>query len=707
MRPEILNYLFSSLINLKGVGEKTLKDYKKLLFSEKNLQENEQLRIADLLFHLPEKILERKRIANIDDSYLGNYVIAEIKVINHINPANRKLPYQINCFLGNRIFSLTYYNYYETYLKNKFKENAELAISGKLEKFIDIYQIVHPDYIFPKNKIDLIPEFEPIYPLTYNVYNKDITTKISEIINNLKELPEWLDQNLLKKNDWLSWKESLINLHKPKNNFDLKNNKFIERLAFDELLAEQLTLNIIKNYKLTSGNKKVLENKNKKLQEYFINSKLPFSLTNDQKKSLIEIENDTFSSKCMSRLLQGDVGSGKTITAFLAMLNYIENRKQCVLMVPTSILATQHYEYLSKLCENENINIALLTGKIKGKTREKILDDLKDGNIDILIGTHALIEENVIFKDLAFVIIDEQHRFGVEQRLKLISKSKDVDILSMTATPIPRTLALTIFSDMEISAIREKPKNRKEIITTVLSTDKYDELIEKIKEKIINNNTNKEKIFWICPLVEESENFNLSNVEQRYEEFCKIFGEDKIAFIHGKLKESEKDKIMEDFANAESEKQILIATTVIEVGIDVKDATVIIIEHSERFGLSQLHQLRGRVGRGEKQSYCMLLYGKENVGKNTFRRLSIMKNTNNGFIIAEEDLKIRGIGDMIGSKQSGIKEYLVADLDRDFQLLQLASVISEKIIKENKIANYKLLLYLFNKIQYLNRNIIN
>ena len=358
-----------------------------------------------------------------------------------------------------------------------------------------------------------------------------------------------------------------------------------------------------------------------------------------------------------------------------------------------------------KISPRKTVKVALLTGKIKGKKREEILKQLKDGEIDILVGTHALIEDNVEFKDLGLAVIDEQHRFGVKQRLSLINKSQNADILSMTATPIPRSLALTLYNDMDLSVIHEKPINRKEVITSAISIDKYAELISKIK-KIINETD--DKIFWICPLVEETENMDLSNVSDKYEEFCDIFGKEKIAFIHGKLKENEKNAIMEDFCDKNSQKRILIATTVIEVGIDIPQVTLIVIEHPERLGLSQLHQLRGRVGRGDKQSYCIFLYDTAKMGHNSFQRLSIMKNTTDGFKISEEDLKMRGIGEVLGLKQSGSDEYKIADLDKNFDLFEVACQQADKIIENGDIKKYLLLLYLFDYVDFIkNKEILN
>lgn len=688
MRSEILNFLFTNISNLNGVGEKTLKNYKILLQKKRQLT-NEMYtpKMLDLLFHLPDRFLQRKFVNSIQDINDGDVIIAKVKVVSHSRPIRSKQPYIITCYLGNNFVNIVYYKYFENYINLKFKMDSEIFVSGKVDIYNSQIQIVHPDYI--SNNLIEIPKVEAIYPLTYGITNKEIFKNVNVILKQCPNLPEWLNKDILNKNDWSSWKESLSILHKPVNILDPKNNKYRKRLAFDEILAQQLAIISVKNKEKNKIKESILVDK-QKLKQNFIENVLPFNLTNDQIKVINEIENDTFSNKKMVRLLQGDVGSGKTIVAFITMLNYIENNKQCVLMVPTSILANQHYENLKIFCDRLSLKIGILTGKIKGNRRKDILKQLKTGEINILIGTHALIEDNVEFNNLGFLVIDEQHRFGVEQRLTLINKSKNSDILVMSATPIPRTLALTIYNDMDLSIIKEKPKNRKEIITSLIHIDKYDDLIKRIKEKIKEN----EKIYWICPLVEESEHLNLTNVKNKYEEFCSIFGNESVSLIHGKMKEKEKDTIMEEFCNNDN-KKILISTTVIEVGIDVKNATIIVIDHPERFGLSQLHQLRGRVGRGDKQSYCILLYDLKNCGQNTLKRLHIMKNTTDGFDIAEQDLKIRGIGEVMGIKQSGQQDYLIANLDNDFELLEQAIDYTQKIVQNNEISKYNLLLQLF------------
>ena len=690
MRPDILNFLFSPLSILRGIGDKTLKNYTRLL-SKKRILKEENTKVLDLLFHLPEKILQRKIVNSIKDIQEGDYIVAKVQVVTLNPPENPRQPYTITCYLGNNFVNIVYYKYFENYINNKFKVGEEVFVSGKVTMYNSQVQIIHPDYI--SNNLEDIPIYENIYPLTPGITNKEIYKNIDVILKNCPNLPEWLDKSIF--NGWDSWLNSLKELHKPKSFFDVKNNKYRNRLVFDELLAQQLALSLVKK---TREYKERLQNKSKNLKNKFLKEFLPFKSTNDQEKVIKEIEEDTFSDCKMMRLLQGDVGSGKTIVAFITMLNYIDNNKQCVLMVPTSILANQHFENISKFCSDLNLKVELLTGKVKGKKRKEVLENLKNGSINILVGTHALIEDNVEFNNLGYVVIDEQHRFGVEQRLTLTNKNKNADILAMSATPIPRTLALTIYNDMSLSIIEEKPKNRKEIVTSVIEMSKYTDLLEKIKQK------NEEKIYWICPLVEENEESDLTDVKNKYNEFCAIFGEEKVSFIHGKMKN--KDDVMEDFCN-NKERKILIATTVIEVGVDVRDATIIVIEHPERFGLSQLHQLRGRVGRGDKQSYCILLYDKNKVGVNTIKRLNIMRSSNNGFTIAEQDLKIRGIGEVLGLKQSGQQDYLMADLNTDFALFEKAIYTAQNVIKNKQLNRYMLLLYLFGYVDLLDKNILN
>ena len=725
-----LGFLLTPLRNLSGFTDRSMKLYERLLL-KRSLDFEKELKVIDLLYHKPEKVLFRKENPDLKTVQDGDLITVKVVVDDYKIPYKNYQPHKILCHNQTGFITVVYFKMLD-YMKPMFKEGNEIIISGKVEKFNNELQITHPDYVNNQN----IPNYEQIYPLTAGLINKNLRQNIQKILQKIPDLPEWLPNDLLFENGWKSWKESILSMHNAKNDNELLDNSpYIERLAFDELLANQISFNLVKEKIKLENQKDIFVNKNNSLKKYFLEL-LPFELTNDQKKVIKEIEDDLYSQKRMLRLVQGDVGSGKTVVAFLSMLPFLENHKQIAFMVPTSILATQHFEWLKNICTKSNnieiidynelasskknlenslldfdkneknikIKIALLTGKIKGKKREKILNALKNGEIDILIGTHAIFQEKVEFKNLEYVVIDEQHKFGVAQRLNLIEKGKNTDTLIMTATPIPRTLALTIYGDMDISTIKEKPKNRKEIITTSLQKERFNDLIARIKEKIKEN----EKIYWICPLIDESENLPATPVFQRYEEFKKFFKEEELGLLHGKMTEEEKDKIMADFSDKNGLTKILVSTTVVEVGVDVPDATIIIIESPERFGLSQIHQLRGRVGRGDKQSYCILFY--EKLTNSLKKRMEILKNSSDGFYIAEEDLKLRGSGEMLGVKQSGYQEYLIANLSSHYTLLLQASKLAKQIVKDKNLLNsesIKILLQMFSYDETFNRDIFN
>lgn len=725
-----LGFLLTPLKKLSGFTDRSIKLYERLLL-KRSLDFEKELKVIDLLYHKPEKVLFRKENPDLRTVQDGDLITVKVVVDDYKIPYKNYQPHKILCHNQTGFITVVYFKMLD-YMKPMFKEGNEIVISGKVEKFNNELQMTHPDYVNNQN----IPNYEQIYPLTAGLINKNLRQNIQKILQKIPDLPEWLPNDLLFENGWKSWKESILNMHNAKNDNELLDNSpYIERLAFDELLANQISFNLVKEKIKSENQKDIFTNKNNSLKKYFLEL-LPFELTNDQKKVIKEIEDDLYSQKRMLRLVQGDVGSGKTVVAFLSMLPFLENHKQIAFMVPTSILATQHFEWLKNICAKSNnikiidynelvsskknlenslldfdkneknikIKIALLTGKIKGKKREKILNALKNGEIDILIGTHAIFQEKVEFKNLEYVVIDEQHKFGVAQRLNLIEKGKNTDTLIMTATPIPRTLALTIYGDMDISTIKEKPKNRKEIITTSLQKERFNDLIARIKEKIKEN----EKVYWVCPLIDESENLPATPVFQRYEEFKKFFKEEELALLHGKMTEEEKDKIMADFSNKNGLAKILVSTTVVEVGVDVPDATIIIIESPERFGLSQIHQLRGRVGRGDKQSYCILFY--EKLTNSLRKRMEILKNSSDGFYIAEEDLKLRGAGEMLGVKQSGYQEYLIANLSNHYTLLLQASKLAKQIVKDKNLLNsesIKTLLQMFGYDETFNRDIFN
>jgi len=644
-------------------------------------------RWIDILYHQPIAYNGKKYLPNIINIYEKDEVILNITPEEYIKPSKKSAPFKVKCFSNIGYIYLIFFKIYPNFIENNLKIGEERAISGKIEKFNNQWMISHPEYILPVAKIDDIPKNQLIYPLSAKITQKLITQKIKYILDLLPNYSEWIDQNLLKEQKWLPWSQSIVNLHQFNGENLNPNNKNRRRLAFDELLAIKIAEKIYHK-----KNKQNLGQKNIQNDSLIANllKNLPFELTNGQKDIFNEIKNDLASEKQMFRLLQGDVGSGKTIIALLASLILAENQRQSALIVPISLLAIQHFETLSKLTKNLDINIALLTSKNTKKQKEKILGDLKSGKINIIIGTQALIYDDIIFNDLGLVIIDEQHRFGVMQRSKLVAKGDNPDILAMSATPIPRSLMIALYGDMKISLLTEKPANRQPIKTQIMSKSKK----EQIYNSLHNILSKEQKIYWVCPLVEDSEESELISLEKRYQELQNHFAPEKIAILHGKMKEKEKERIMADFSNPNSQAKLLLATTVIEVGVDVSDATVMVIENAENFGLAQLHQLRGRVGRSDLESFCILLYDYK-LSKNGRKRLEIMKNSNDGFFIAEEDLKMRGFGELVGTRQSGLPEYKIANLDFDYDLLEIADN-GARLMMENIAKNKDNIINLLN-----------
>ncbi len=682
---DIIKLLNDSLININGVGEKTFASFKRLL---------NNTRIKDLLFHIPISIIDRSYTPTIKEALNDKIATLKITILKHIPKIKgTKIPYKVIATDGTDNISIIFFNS-APYLKSLLPVGSGKTISGKIiiknnEKFM-----CHPDYIADISDFNNIAIYEPIYPLTYGITNKQIRFFISKILQSLPKIPEWQTKAQI------SFNEAIHTLHNPNNDTE-KQNLAKKRLAYDEILAQQLSLQLFRNKSKTTNGIQI------KITNQFINpflNSVGFNLTNSQQKVWNEIKTDLLNSSPMNRLLQGDVGSGKTIIAFLSMLAAIEAGGQAVFMAPTEILATQHFETLSKILLKANLNnkihLLLLTSKDKGTKKLEKIDRIKNSTIDIIIGTHSVIEENIIFKNLYLAVIDEQHKFGVNQRLKLYNKNalKHVNILTMSATPIPRTLALINFGDMDISIIDELPPNRKQIQTFVLNINKIDKLIKSIKEKIKQDETL--KIYWVCPLIEESEKLKLSNVSARYKYLQKIFS-NELGLIHGKMKNDEKEKIMQEFINKNGKIKILLATTIIEVGVNVPEATIMIIENSERFGLSSLHQLRGRIGRGTKESSCILLYDK--LGTTSKKRLEIMKSTTDGFKIAEQDLQLRGSGDILGTQQSGIIDFKFIDIKNDYDLFFKAKKDTENIInydKPNDTTRWQNLQILLNLFDY-------
>ena len=683
MRPEKINSIYSTIATLPGIGPKIENLFNKMGIYRK----------LHFLWHIPHNIIKREKHNNIEDAKIGSLISIKIKILGHKPSKFKRQPYRVNCVCGDTPIDIVYFYARHPVMRATLPVGKEKIISGKLEYFRNTFQITHPSHIMDSKDYSQIKDIEPIYSLTSGLSQRIVIKYLEKILQSLPKFKEWIDIKTITKYRFKDWDISIKSIHNPNNSEDIINNNiYRRRLAYDELLAHQLAISIIRN----SNQKKKgikLESQNDLVDDFL--KTLEFKLTKSQLNAWIDIKKDLISQNQMIRLLQGDVGSGKTIVALLSMIFTIDSNYQTAIMVPTSILANQHYETISNFLKNFKIEIILLTGKDKGKSRLEKIEKIKSGAAKIIIGTHALIQEDVTFEKIGLVVIDEQHRFGVFQRMAFTYKGLKPSILVMSATPIPRTLSLAAYGDMDETRITEKPKGRKNIITTSLVFSKEIKLIERLKEKLKVN----EKVYWICPLVEESEELDLKAATIRFKNLNKIF-KDQVLLIHGRLKEKEKEEIMEKFKNEDF--KILVATTVIEVGIDIKNATSIIIEHAERFGLAQLHQLRGRVGRSDLQSSCILLH-KDSIGENAKRRINKMKETNDGFEIAEEDLNIRGAGEVLGRKQSGLPSFKIADLSFDSDLLEDARINSEKIITQNsKLENeegesLKNLLYLFER----------
>ncbi len=671
MRPAHLDLLLSPINKLKGVGPKLENIINKL-----GIKLN-----VHFLWHFPYRIIEKKYYENIHDAPINQLVTLKIEVIKHYPSKFRRQPYRVSCLANETPIDIVYFNARHPVVRSVLPVKNIKMISGKLEFFKNKFQITHPSSIENISDIQLLREKEPVYSLTAGLNMKSFIKLSNQVLQSVPDLDEWINKTLIEKYKFTSWKDAIEKLHNPEiDDTYSEKNFYRRRLAFDELYAHQLAICIVRtidNRKKSISFKSDDNFKNKLIKN------LEFKLTNSQLTVLNEIQSDLFSNKQMIRLLQGDVGSGKTIVALISMLTVIESGYQVTLMAPTSILAYQHYENISKLINKLPIEIDILTGKDKGRKRLEKLEKIKSGDTKIIIGTHALIQEGVNFNKLGLSVIDEQHRFGVYQRMAFNYKGFRPSILVMSATPIPRTLTLAAYGDMDESRITEKPVGRKPIITSALTLKKENSLIERIKNKINNSS---DKFFWVCPLIEESQELDLKAATDRYNFLNKIF-KNKVLLIHGQMNEKDKELTMEKFKNEDY--RILVATTVIEVGIDIKSATTMIIEHAERFGLAQLHQLRGRVGRNNEESYCILLH-KENINQTAKKRLDIMTETNDGFIIAEEDLKIRGPGEILGKRQSGLPTFNTADLSYDGDLLEEAKLSAENIINNDpKLENNK------------------
>ena len=672
-------YLLSDLTALKGVGVKTTNLLKKKKINN----------IFDLLWKLPKSYTDRSLSSKIKDLRIGEVQTITIIPKKYSFPRVRNLPNRVLCVDESGEIDCIFFNSYEGYVRKILPIGKEITVSGKIGYFRNKYQLTNPKYLSEDSS--LIKQKHNTYSLTDGITEKIYNKIINQIVENLPLLNEWHSTNILQKFDNISWNDAIKDLHKPENVGTYKKN-FYQRLAFDEIFSTFLVNSEIR--KKIKKIKKINKILNIKKQNEIIN-KLEFSLTNDQIKTLKEINDDLCSSTKMFRLLQGDVGSGKTIVSLLSAFNTINSGFQVALMAPTEILARQHY-MLAKVIFPKNINIKLISGKSDYKNKKIILNELSKHKIDIIFGTHAIFQKKVNFKKLGLIIIDEQHKFGVNQRKRLSDKGgNNCDVLLMTATPIPRTLTMTMYGDMDLSIIREKPKSRKPIKTYSKLESKIDDVVKFIKKEIKLGN----QIFWVCPLIEESKKIDHTSAVKKFEYLDKLFP-NQVSLLHGKTDIEEKEIILNRFLK--NEFKILVSTTIIEVGIDFPNANVIIIENANKFGLSQLHQLRGRVGRGDKESSCILMF-KSNLSENAKKRINILKGTNDGFIISEEDMKIRGFGDILGFKQSGIKNFKLADPIHNNDLFLLAEKEMRRIEKSNEnISKFKPLIKLYDRADIIN-----
>lgn len=687
MRPTLLDPIFADATTLPGIGPKL----------GKVLEEFTGNKLVDLLFHLPSNLIDRQYRPSIYEIEDGRIATFEVEVLKHEAPPNqgrrRNLPYRILCGNETGYVSLVFFHARGDWLGKSMPEGAKRMVSGRVERFREQVQIVHPDHMLPPAEFEKLPVVEPVYPLTAGLSAKVLMKAIQAGLPLIPSLPEWQEENWLKRQNWPDWKTATQAVHRPESMAALEPSDAARaRLAYDELLAHQLVLALVRRDRKKQQGRSFAATD--ALQDKLL-TLLPFPLTGSQQQAIADIRDDMATPMRMLRLLQGDVGSGKTVVAVMAMLQAVANGAQAALMAPTEILARQHAETVGPWLDALGIRWQVMTARNKGKLRQESLNALASGDVQIAIGTHALFQDDVVFQDLGLAVVDEQHRFGVQQRMALSGKGDGVDVLVMTATPIPRTLTLTAYGDMDVSRMPDKPPGRQPIDTRVISMDRYDEVAQSLGNAMQEG----ARIYWVCPLVSESELVDLAAAEDRAKALQKIYG-DKVGLVHGQMKAAEKDEVMARFASGAL--SILVATTVIEVGVNVPEATVMVIEHAERFGLAQLHQLRGRVGRGLDKSSCVLLY-RGPLGETAKARLGIMRETEDGFRIAEEDLRLRGAGEVLGTRQSGLPAFRLADLEAHADLLPAVhddvKLLLERdpLLKSPRGEALRVLLYLFRR----------
>jgi RecG-like helicase len=653
MRPEVLFPLFASVRGLPGVGSQL----------ETTLTRLAGARVVDLLWHLPTTVVERRRAASIAAATLGSVVTLSVRVDEHQGPRTSRQPYRVWCSDdAGGVVAVVFFHARPEYVQRMLPPGEVRLVSGVLDRYGETAQITHPDYIVAPNEAETIPVVETVYPLAGNLTGRMLRRLIAEALQRAPTLDEWIDPALLRQRGWPDWRGALDQVHSPAGEAELAPAAPPRaRLAYDELLANQLALAVLRAHMKRKAGRAIRGDG--RLRRRFLEA-LPFPLTGAQTHAAAEIDADMGDATRMLRLLQGDVGSGKTVVAFLAMLAAVEAGAQAALMAPTELLARQHGATFARFAAGLGLNAAVLTGREKGATRAALLTALAAGEINLVVGTHALFQESVAFADLALVVIDEQHRFGVHQRLTLAGKGAAADVLVMTATPIPRTLMLAAYGDLDVSRLEEKPPGRTPVLTRAVPLDRLEEVVAAVGRSLAAG----ARVYWVCPLVSASEVLDVAAAEERFAALRATFG-DRVGLLHGRMTAAEKDRTMAGFADGRI--GILVATTVIEVGVDVPEATVMVIEHAERFGLAQLHQLRGRVGRGGDQSTCLLLYTSP-LTPTGRARLAIMRETDDGFRIAEEDLRLRGAGELLGVRQSGLPEFRLADLATQAELLPVA-----------------------------------
>lgn len=662
-RPEILFPLFAGLETLEGVGEKTAKAFGALGVE----------RPKDLLFLLPHSGVDRSRKASLRDVVPPVTATVEVEVGLHMPPRQKGRPYRIMVRDAALEFQLVFFHARGEYLQKLLPTGQRRLVSGKVELFDGVAQMVHPDHVLRPEEAGDLPAFEPVYPLVAGVTQKQVTKATAGALTRAPDLPEWIDGPLKAREAWPDWRAAVETVHAPSSQAELAfTHPARQRLAYDEFFAHQLTLSLARA-SLRRG-KGVASRGTGLLQKKVLQS-LPYAPTKAQARAVTEIAKDMAEPLRMNRLLQGDVGAGKTLVAFMALLVAVEAGGQGVMMAPTEILARQHHEGLRPLAEAAGVRLELLTGRDKGNDRAAKLTDLREGRVQILVGTHAVFQKDVQFQDLRLAVVDEQHRFGVSQRMELGAKGQAADVLVMTATPIPRSLALASYGDMDVSVLDEKPAGRKPIRTALISSARMEEVVGHLARAVAEGR----QAYWVCPLVEESELVDYASAEERFASLRAILG-DVVGLVHGQMPPAEKDAAMARFVAGDT--KVLVATTVIEVGVNVPNASIMVIERAEIFGLAQLHQLRGRVGRGSAESTCLLLY-QAPLSETGERRLKVIRDTEDGFRIAEEDLAMRGAGDLIGTAQSGLPRFRMADMERQAGLMAVAQTDARKLLNDD------------------------